>query len=132
MAFEIPKSHRDLLGKKAMAHLATLSAGGAPQVTPVWFDYDGTFLRVNSAKGRAKDKHMRRDPRVALSIIDPDNAYRYLEIGGRVVEITEAGADHHIDHLAKTYMGVEKFPFHRAGETRVIYKIEPLRCFRMG
>lgn len=132
MAVEIPKSHRDLLNKKALAHLATLTAKGAPQVTPVWFDYDGTFLRVNSAKDRAKDRHIRRDARVALSIVDPDDAYRYLEIGGKVVEITEEGADRHIDALAKTYLGVDRYPFHRATETRVIYKIEPLRTFRMG
>ena len=132
MAVEIPRSHRDLLSKKALAHLATLTTKGAPQVTPVWFDFDGTFLRVNSARGRAKDGNMRRDARVALSIVDPDNPYRYLEIGGKVVEITETGGDKHIDSLAKTYMGVDKYPFHRPSETRVIYKIEPLRCFRMG
>ncbi|MBI5506604.1 MAG: PPOX class F420-dependent oxidoreductase [Deltaproteobacteria bacterium] len=132
MAVEVPASHRDLLSKKAFAHLATVTADGRPQVTPVWFDFDGTFIRVNSARGRAKDKHMRRDGRVALSILDPDNAYRYLEIGGAVVDITETGADAHIDALAKTYMGVDTYPFHQAGVQRVIYKIEPLRFSTMG
>ncbi len=132
MAAEIPASHRDLLSKKAFAHLATLSADGRPQVTPVWFDFDGRCIRVNSARGRAKDKHMRRDARVALSIIDPDNSYRYLEIVGDVVEITESGANAHIDSLAQTYMGVDSYPFHQPGVERVIYRIEPLRFSTMG
>jgi PPOX class probable F420-dependent enzyme len=132
MAMEIPASHRDLLDKKAMGHLATVTAGGSPQVTPVWFDFDGTYIRVNSAMGRAKDRHMRREPRVALSILDPQNDYRYLEIAGNVVEITEEGAREHIDSLARTYMGVDRYPFHRPGERRVIYRIEPTRCSTMG
>ena len=132
MGAEIPASHRDLLDKKAFAHLATLAADGRPQVTPVWFDFDGTHIRVNSARGRAKDKHMRRDARVALSILDPGNDYRYLEIGGRVVEITEEGADAHINSLAKRYMGVDVYPFHQPGVSRVIYRIEPLRFSTMG
>jgi PPOX class probable F420-dependent enzyme len=132
MSIEIPASHRDLLSKKAFAHLATLAADGRPQVTPVWFDFDGTHIRVNSARGRAKDKHMRRDARVALSILDPANDYRYLEIGGKVVEITEDGANAHIDALAKTYMGVDTYPFHQDGVVRVIYRIEPLRFSTMG
>jgi PPOX class probable F420-dependent enzyme len=132
MAVQVPATHRDLLSKKAFAHLATLAADGRPQVTPVWFDFDGQCIRVNSALGRAKDKHMRRDARVALSILDPDNSYRYLEIGGKVVEITETDADAHINALAKTYMGVDIYPFHQPGVQRVIYRIEPLRFSTMG
>lgn len=132
MAAKIPETHLDLLSKNACAHLATLAADGRPQVTPVWFDYDGTCIRVNSAAGRAKDRNMRGDARVALSILDPDNAYRYLEIGGKVVEITESGADAHIDSLAKSYMGVDVYPFHQPGQKRVIYKIEPQRFSTMG
>ncbi len=132
MAIEIPAKFRDLLNKKAFAHLGTVMPDGAPQVTPVWFDFDGRFIRVNSAKGRMKDKNMRRDPRVALSIIDPDNSYRYLEIRGKVVDITEAGAVAHIDALAKVYMGLDTYPFHQPGVVRVIYRIEPLRCSSMG
>lgn len=91
MPVEIPATHRDLLTKKTFAHLATTMADGSPQVTPVWFDTDGPYLRVNSAVGRLKGKNIRRDPRVALSILDPDDAYRYLEIRGHVVAITENG-----------------------------------------
>ena len=128
----IPAQYRDLLSKKAFGHLATLNPDGSPQVTPVWFDFNGTHIRVNSAVGRLKDKNVRRDPRVALSIIDPENSYRYLEIRGRVVDITETGAVAHIDSLAKTYMGLDTYPFHQPGVRRVIYTIEPLRCSSMG
>ncbi len=132
MAVEIPAAFRDLLEKKAFAHLATVMPDGGPQVTPVWFDFDGRHIRINSARGRLKDKNMRRDPRVALSILDPDNAYRYLEIRGTVVEITETSAVAHIDALAKRYMGLDTYPFHQPGVQRVIYKIEPQRCSSMG
>jgi PPOX class probable F420-dependent enzyme len=132
MAVEIPAAFRDLLTKKAFGHLGTVMPDGRPQVTPVWFDADGGHIRVNSAKGRVKDKNMRRDPRVALSIQDPDNAYRYLEIRGKVVEITETGAVAHIDALAKKYMGVDTYPWHQPGVQRVMYRIEPLHCSTMG
>lgn len=132
MAVEIPAQFRDLLDTKALAHLGTVMPDGSPQVTPVWFDFAGGHVRVNSAKGRLKDKNMRRDPRVALSIVDPGNAYRYLEIRGRVVDITEAGAVAHIDSLAKKYLGLDVYPYHQPGVQRVIYRIEPLRFSSMG
>ena len=121
----IPGAYQELFVKVAFAHLATLMPDGSPQVTPVWVDYDGTHVRVNSAKGRLKDKNMRRDKRVALSIQDPDDAYRYIAIRGEVVEITEQGADAHIDALAKKYLGKDRYPFRSPGEVRVIYKIRP-------
>ena len=77
-------------------------------------------------------KNVRRDPRIALAIVDPDNPYRYLEIRGRVVEITEQGADDHIDKLAKKYLGVDKYPYRQPSETRVIYKIKPEHTNMMG
>jgi len=132
MPAPIPADFRDLLQKKAFAHLATLMPNGSPQCTPVWLDEKDGYVRVNSAKGRLKDKNMRRDGRVALSIHDPDNAYRYLEIRGRVVEITEVGADEHIDALAKKYMGLDQYPLRKPGEQRVIYRIEPERFSTMG
>jgi PPOX class probable F420-dependent enzyme len=87
---------------------------------------------VNSAKGRQKDRNLRRDPRVSLAIIDPDNPYRYLEIRGRVSEITEDGADAHIDKMAKKYLGVDKYPYRQSGEVRVMYKIRPEHTSMMG
>lgn len=132
MAGAIPEKYLDLFDKKAFAHLATLMPDGTPQVTPVWCDYDGTYIRVNSAKGRQKDKNLRRNKAVALSLQDPDNPYRYLEVRGHVVEITEEGADQHIDKLAKKYLGVDKYPGHQPGEVRVLYKIKPEHTTHMG
>ncbi|HZS04491.1 MAG TPA: PPOX class F420-dependent oxidoreductase [Blastocatellia bacterium] len=125
MAEVIPNKYLDLFEKKAFAHLGTLMPDGLPQVTPVWCDYDGQHVIVNSARGRQKDRNMRRDPRVSVEISDPDNPYRYLEIRGRVVEITEEGADEHIDKMAKKYLGQDKYPYRQPGEVRVIYKIKP-------
>ncbi|MGH8010144.1 MAG: PPOX class F420-dependent oxidoreductase [Candidatus Binatia bacterium] len=132
MAAAIPEQYKDLLEKKAFAHLGTLMTDGSPQVTPVWFDYDGTHIRFNSAKGRVKDKNLRNRPQVALSIPDPDNPYRYMQIRGKVTQITEEGADAHIDSLAKKYLGQDTYPFRQAGEERVIYKIAVERVSTMG
>ncbi len=122
----IPDKYLDLLRhKKAFANLATLMPDGRPQVTPVWIDYDGESLIFNSARGRQKDRNVRRDPRVSLSIVDPDNPYRYLEVRGRVFDITQEGADASIDKLAKKYLGVDKYPSAQPGEVRVIYKVRP-------
>jgi len=129
----IPTHFMDLLTtKKTFLHLATLMSDGSPQVTPVWFEYDGTYIIVNSALGRTKDKNMRRDERVAMSIQDPDNPYRYLQIRGKVVQITTDAADDSIDRLSKKYTGQELYAGRRAGEVRVIYKIQPLRVNTMG
>jgi PPOX class probable F420-dependent enzyme len=124
---QIPTSHADLLQttKPAFAQLATVNADGSPQVTPVWVDYDGTHLLVNSARGRVKTKNLERNPRVALAIADPQNPYRYLGIQGRVVEATEKGADAHIDKMAKKYLNKDSYPFRRPGEVRVLFKIAP-------
>jgi PPOX class probable F420-dependent enzyme len=127
MADKIPDSFKNLFTKVAFASLATLMPDGSPQVTPVWCDYDGTYVLINSAKGRVKDRNMRRNKKVALSIADPDNPYRYLAVQGEVVEVTEQGADANIDALAKKYLGKDKYPFRQPGEVRVIYKIRPDR-----
>jgi PPOX class probable F420-dependent enzyme len=123
----IPDAFKDLFQKKAFAHLATVGADGTPQVTPVWIDYDGTYVRFNTAKGRVKDRNLSRNPKVALSIQDPDNPYRYVQIRGRVAEATEKGADAHIDALAKKYLGQDTYPHRQPGEVRVTYKITPAR-----
>ena len=132
MPDRIPDSFKDLLNKVAFANLATLMSDGTPQVTPVWFDYDGAHIRVNTAKGRLKDKNMRRNKKVALSIQDPDNPYRHMALRGEVTEITEQGADDHIDALAQKYLGKSKYPFRAPGEVRVIYKIRPDKVATMG
>jgi PPOX class probable F420-dependent enzyme len=118
------EKYQDLFTKKAFANLATLMPDGSPQVTPVWVDYDGTHILVNSAKGRVKDKNMRREARVSLAVSDPENPYRYMEVRGRVVEVTETGADEHINSMAKKYLGQDVYPFRKPGEVRVLYKIK--------
>jgi PPOX class probable F420-dependent enzyme len=123
----------DLLkDKKAFAHLATVMPDGTPQVTPVWFDYAGGAIRVNSARGRVKDRNMKEGASVALSILDPENPYRYMQIRGRVRKVTEDGAVAHIDALAKKYIGQDKYPWSKPGDVRVTYEIEPVRVQGMG
>ena len=123
----IPESHHDLLKDetRAFVFLATQMADGSSQVTPVWFNISGDYILVNSARGRVKDKNMRKRPAVTLCIQDPTNSYRYLQIRGQVVEITETGADAHIDALAGKYTGNFTYQHHQPGVNRVIYKILP-------
>ncbi len=123
---KIPESHIDLLKdeKHAFAFLGTLMPDGRPQVTPVWFNTSGDLIQINTAKGRVKDKNMRARPRVTLCISDPTNPYRYLQVNGKVVEITEEGADAHIDILAIKYTG-KKYQNNQPGVPRVTYKIRP-------
>lgn len=132
MSAAFPEKFRDLFQKKAFGALTTLMADGSPQTTPVWIDYQDGEIWVNSAVGRQKDVNVRRDPRVAVSIMDPDNAYRYVEVRGRVKTITEEGADAHIDAMARKYMGKDTYPWRQPGERRVIYKIEILKTSSMG
>ena len=127
-----PDKYLDLFQKKAFGAFTTLMSDGSPQTTPVWVDYQGGQLWVNSAVGRMKDKNVRRDPRVAVAVSDPDNPYRYVEVRGRVREITQSGADQHIDAMAKKYLGQDKYPFRQPGEQRVLYKIEPSKFSSMG
>jgi PPOX class probable F420-dependent enzyme len=124
---EIPESYRDLFAKQAFANLVTLMADGSPHVTPVWCDLQDGLVIVNTAKGRVKDRNMRREPRVAMAISDPANPYRYIQIRGRVAEITEDGADDHINRMAKKYLGVDTYPYRQPGEQRVLYRIRPER-----
>jgi PPOX class probable F420-dependent enzyme len=98
---------------------------GGPHVTPVWVDLDGNIVIVNTAKGRLKDRNMKRDPRVAIEVSDPANPYRYIQVRGRVSNITEDGADAHIDKMAKKYLDKDVYPFRQPGEVRVVYRITP-------
>jgi PPOX class probable F420-dependent enzyme len=122
----IPEKFLDLVQqKKAFANLATVMPDGSPQVTPVWFDYTNGKVRVNSARGRVKTRNMTEGAPVALSLLDPDNAYRYIQIRGKVARVTEVGASAHIDQLAKKYLGKDKYPYSQPGEVRVMFEIEP-------
>lgn len=132
MAAIIPEKFAALLHKKVFAYLATIMPDGSPQVTPVWIDYDGRNILFNSARGRVKDKNVRRDPRVSLSVADPENPYSYFEVRGRVISITEQGAVEHIDKMAQKYLGQAKYPWARPGEVRVVYTVEPEHVSSMG
>jgi len=123
----IPESHLDLIKDetKSFCSLATIMRDGTPQVTPVWFNTDGKHILINSASGRVKDRNMRRNPRVALMIVDPKDAYRYIQIRGKVVEITTLGAREHINVLSKKYTGREIYTGGSLDEIRVTYKILP-------
>ena len=128
----VPEKYLDLFQKKAFGAFTTLMPDGSPQTTPVWVDYRDGEIWVNSALGRQKDKNVRRDPRVAVTVMDPDNPYRYVEVRGRVKDITQSGADGHIDAMAKKYLGQDKYPFRQPGEQRVLYKIEIEKAHAMG
>jgi len=125
----IPAEFLDLFQKRAYGHLATLMPDGTPHVTPVWVDYDGRHVVVNSAAGRIKDRNMEARRHVAIEIPDPDNPNRYLHVRGPVVEITETGADEHLDRLARRYLGLERYPpsWRFPGEVRRLYRILPQR-----
>lgn len=128
----IPDSHAGILDTKALLYLGTQNKDGSPQVSPVWFGTNGDIIEVNSAKGRLKDLNMRARPQVSIAIVDPENAYKWVGIQGTVVEITENGAEEHIDVLANKYLGVDSYPNRQEGQVRVIYRIRADKVFTMG
>ena len=123
----IPAEAMHLLEGKTFAHVATLMADGSPQVSPVWIDHEGSTVLINTAEGRLKPKNLRRDPRVAISITDPEEPYERLLIRGRAIEITDEGADEHIDALARRHQDVDEYPGRQPGEVRLIVRIRPER-----
>ena len=127
-----PAEFGDLLygGKKPLLYLATLMPDGSPQVTPVWFDWDGENILINTNEGRVKDKNMKARSRVSMVIQDPDEQERYLGIRGEVVEYTREGADEHINKLSLKYKN--KSWTYREGQRRIIYRIKPLHFDRHG
>jgi PPOX class probable F420-dependent enzyme len=126
MAEQIPEQYVDLFSdeKKAFGYVATVMPDGSPQVTPVWVDYDGEHVVFNTAVGRVKERNLRRDPRAVLTVADPADPYRYVQVRGRA-EMSEEGADAHIDKLAKKYLGVDSYPYRHPGEVRIIVRITP-------
>jgi PPOX class probable F420-dependent enzyme len=126
MPTDIPDEALDLVDGANVAQVATVMTDGSPQLTPVWIDRDGPVLRFNTAHGRAKARNLQRDPRVALTVVDPANPYRYLQIRGRA-ELVDDGAEAHIDALAKKYLGVDSYPMRQADERRVTVRIQAER-----
>ena len=116
---------------KNFASFATLMNDGSPHVAPTWVDLDGNTILINTAGGRVKEKNIRRDNRIALSIYDQENPYNMVTIRGKVTDLTEEGADEHIDKLAKKYFGLDKYPNRSPGEQRIILKIQPEKIFHM-
>ena len=132
---QIPESYLDLLERPVVVSLATVNPDGQPQVTPVWVDYDGEYVRINSARGRRKVANMEQRPRVTVLAIDPDDPHRWMEIRGKVEQITEEGAVDHINKLSAKYRGEPDYYKNnprRGKETRVIFKIRPTRVVAEG
>lgn len=119
----ITPSVAKLLEGKNFASFATLMDDGSPHVAPTWVDYESGMILINTATGRIKEKNVKKDPRVALSIFDQENPYHMVSIRGKVVEMTTNGADAHIDKLAKRYLGIDKYPLRDPTERRIILKI---------
>jgi PPOX class probable F420-dependent enzyme len=131
MAVKLSDKAKGLIDSKAFAHIATINADGSPQVSPVWVERDGDTVIVNSEEKRLKVRNIKRNPHVSLSIQDTGNAYSYVEIRGKVVEVTPEGGFEGIDRLGKKYMGVDKYPGNQPGDVRVQIKIEPTRITGM-
>ena len=125
MAVALSEAVRKLLEGPNFAHLGTLMPDGSPQVTVVWVNLRGAHILINTAEGRQKPRNIRRDDRVALSVVNQENPYQTVAIRGRVVELTHDGADKHLDELSKKYLGQETYPYRQPGEQRILVRIEP-------
>ena len=116
-----------LFSEPNIVHLATVMKDGSPQVSPIWADVTEGVIEFNTAAGRVKERNMRRDPRVALSVADRDDPYERATVRGRVIEMIEGPeARAHIDKMAKKYLGTDEYPWYK-GETRIIVRVEPER-----
>lgn len=136
LSYQIERTMTDdvleLFRRKNFAFVATLSKDGSPQITPTWIDIEDGIILINTAEGRVKHKNISRDPRVAISIVDQNNPYNMVTVGGKVIEQTTTGADEHVDKLAKKYLGVDKYPFRSPSEKRIILKVKPEKVFHMA
>jgi PPOX class probable F420-dependent enzyme len=124
---KLSQAAKNLLEQPFICHFVTLNPDGSPQVTPVWVDHDGDQILINTAEGRKKPRNLQRDKRVAVEVVDPNDAYRVLSLTGHVAAMEHEGADAHIDRLAKKYLGADTYPFRNPQEQRVILRIEPDR-----
>lgn len=122
----IPDDLKDILDSTALAHVATVTPGGAPRTSPMWFEWDGEHVLLSHTKARAKTRDVKANPRIALSIVDPDNPYRYVEIRGPV-EVVDDPDKTLIHRLAKKYRGVDRYEWDGPGDERVIFKVTPER-----
>lgn len=128
----VPASHVDLLDAKGFGHLATLGPEGEPQSHPIWYDTDGSHVMISTTKARQKYRNVMRDRRVSMSILDPDDPYRYLEVRGVVTSVDDDPDQAFIDRLAKKYLGMDEYPWKQPGDERVVVKIQPVHCTTQG
>ena len=128
----IPENFRDILDGKGFAHWATIGPDGEPHSSPVWFDFDGEQILISQTTTRQKLRNVKRDPHVAVSILDPENPYRYIELRGEVVEIAEDKDNAFINKMAKKYIGKDVYPWHQPGDRRVVVRIQPKHSSSMG
>ena len=132
MPATISPGFQKLLHEPAYCQLATLMPDGSPQITHVWVDTDGEHILINTVKDHQKEGNVRRDPRVAVNVVDPAYAWRIATVRGRVVDVTIEGADQLIDQLAKKYLNEETYPFRRPEQVRVTLKILPEKINEIG
>jgi PPOX class probable F420-dependent enzyme len=128
----IPPTHADILDSKALVHVATIGPDGKPQNNPVWFGWDGTYVLFSQTTGRQKYKNLQQNKSVALSIVDPANDYRYLEIRGTVADIVDDPDNAFINSMAKKYIDQDVYPWHQPGDHRVVVKVLPDKTTQMG
>lgn len=129
---QIPEGYRDLLETTALIHVATLGPDGEPQSNPVWFDWDGEHIKFSQTTARQKYKNVTRDPRIAVSLVDPENPYRYLEIRGETTKFEEDPNNDFINAMAKKYLGVDEYPYHQPGDERIVLYVKPEHTTQMG
>ena len=128
----IPETHADILESNALAHIATIGPNGEPQNNPVWFGWDGKNIKFSQTKTRQKYHNIQRNPNIAISIVDPQNPYRYLEIRGTVERIEEDPNLDFINEMAKKYLGEDKYPWHNPKDERVVVYVRPEHTTKMG
>lgn len=130
----IPDMYADLLDweKKSFGHVATVGPGGEPHSSPVWFDWDGEHIKFSLTTTRQKYRNLERDKRISLSIIDPEDAYRYVEVRGELVDVEPDPNIDFISRMAKKYIGKDRYPWHREGDERVVMVVRPVKVSGMG
>lgn len=129
---KIPENYQELLESTALAHVGTIGPGGEPQNNPVWFDWDGEHVKFSQTKARQKFRNLKRDPRVAFSIVDPENSYRYHRVRGEVARVEEDPELNFISAMAKKYISVDRYHYHQPGDERVVIFVEPGHTTQMG
>lgn len=121
----ISKDLEDILNKRSFAHIATIGPKGEPQSNPVWVDWDGQYLKFSQTTTRQKYRNLKREPRIAVSALDPEQPYRYLEVRGKVVRVDDDSDNTFINRMAKKYMDADEYPYHQPGDHRVVLYVEP-------